>query len=742
MEEAVDIEMPSPKRMRLEAPNQPDTIGLREAMDDFNDIYGTPTKTEEEASGGGPLTASSKADTMLFTSHPGLSLPGLPGLGLLQDEVDASDGIAKSQGQNSPKAPEEYVPAAEVICEETSSAKPPEEQPNCQERQPINMNGLEDTTEKPIEEFINSVVVEKVTGTGVQYESEEPTRSPPHAPPISTSSSPNRVEAAFEDPRALLETFLPPRSSQKSTKAETQDVDVREETKDMIDAPSFEHLATANKQNTDAEFELDSSPLNSSSDSSDDTSSSDDSDADDYEMLDPEEQARRLMAEDGGSDDERGGAAAKDKGSGPMRTQNEKPDEDVPKPNVIVTAEMKIEELGSVEGIVENVALVKAKTSGEYQVLEQGSVLCLEDRSVVGVVAETLGRVQQPYYSVRFTNAAAIAEAGIAKDIKIFYVEQYATSVFTQPLRAFKGSDASNLHDEEVGDDELEFSDDEAEAEHKRRVKLQRQQKRMGREGQNDGFSRGLGGGRGTFSRGGARRSTNSYLESTVIHEVQEQTPKPVEAALNYDDIANDPSNDREDLYTPLTRPTNLHEIMESRNALAENLGPQKGGDKSSHGRGRGRGHRGAGHGFGNGRGQGREDFGNRGIHDNRYQPSNFPQPSPQGNGFAAQALAQQYPSTPYTMAMPTQQQPHPSVQPQYPPQWTQQAAFQYPLQQYNNDPYQNQPTLQSHAQPHLTPNLATNASNGIPAGAHINPAFFRQQQQPQQQQQRWPHGS
>lgn len=31
-----------------------------------------------------------------------------------------------------------------------------------------------------------------------------------------------------------------------------------------------------------------------------------------------------------------------------------------------------------------------------------------------------------------------------------------------------KGSDASNVHDEEVGEDEVEFSDDEAEAAYKR----------------------------------------------------------------------------------------------------------------------------------------------------------------------------------------------------------------------------------------------------------------------------------
>lgn len=43
--------------------------------------------------------------------------------------------------------------------------------------------------------------------------------------------------------------------------------------------------------------------------------------------------------------------------------------------------------------------------------------------------------------------------------------------MFVNQIKAFKGSDASNVHDEEVGDDEIEFSDDEKEAEYKSRLK-------------------------------------------------------------------------------------------------------------------------------------------------------------------------------------------------------------------------------------------------------------------------------
>lgn len=43
--------------------------------------------------------------------------------------------------------------------------------------------------------------------------------------------------------------------------------------------------------------------------------------------------------------------------------------------------------------------------------------------------------------------------------------------MFVSQIKRFKGSDASNMHDEEPADDELEFSDDEAEAAYKRESK-------------------------------------------------------------------------------------------------------------------------------------------------------------------------------------------------------------------------------------------------------------------------------
>ena len=299
----------------------------------------------------------------------------------------------------------------------------------------------------------------------------------------------------------------------------------------------------------EAEVEVDSSPYESSSEDSTD-SSRDESD-NDYKMLEPAAQARLLMQEDGGSEDESG---TRGSCKGPLRTLNEKLDEKVEIPDVIVTADVGIEDLGTVEILVDNIVLVRAKTSGEYQVLEAGSVLCLADRTVIGVVAETLGRVQQPLYSVRFPSSSAITEKGIIKETKIFYVPQHSTYVFTQALKAVKGSDASNLYDEEVGEDELEFSDDEAEAEYKRNQKLQRQARRAGRGTSSGGLSY------GSRQRDFKYKSRN---ESTGPGDNKR-------GIISYDD-----AQDADELYTPLTRPPHLHEMMRegqgSSQAIQEN---------------------------------------------------------------------------------------------------------------------------------------------------------------------------
>lgn len=342
-----------------------------------------------------------------------------------------------------------------------------------------------------------------------------------------------------------------------------------------------------------AEFELDSSPIQTTSDDTDDEN---------YEMLDPAELSRRLIQEDGGSDDEGRGKPGHGAVSAPLRTLNEKPEEVVPKPDVTITDDMNILEAGIVETLVGNEISIAANTSGEHQVLDAGTILCLEDRSVIGQIAETFGPVQRPYYIVRFTNASAISEAGISHRTKVFWVEKYANRVFTQNL-SVKGSDASNIHDEEVADAEVEFSDDEAEAEHKRRLKEAKQSTRGGRQASNDGKSRAV--------QHGRTHSSRPDIGPTQSHD---------SSTMNYDD----------ELYTPLPRPSDLHHATGLGEAPVEVLNTPYAAGRGSHpsrpqrNRGWDRGHR----------GQSRGDHGRGGRGGFDHRSHSGPAARPRGNPF------------------------------------------------------------------------------------------------------------
>ncbi|KAJ5091456.1 hypothetical protein NUU61_006326 [Penicillium alfredii] len=521
------------------------------------------------------------------------------------------------------------------------------------------------------------------TTAAVKQEQEEPeTKQELNEPEIQQESSESAMK---EEPRTAIqqepEENLQVNNEPTSAPSDIMEVDQAPEIGNTENAPDQGAEALENEEEGEhPEWEVDSSPYESSSDSSTSTDS-DDSDDEDYPMLSPEEQARILMQAEAGSDDEGEG---KGKSNGHVRSTNEVAEEVPPIPDVEVTPDMKIVFLGKIQTVVDNALLIEANTSGEYQVLESGSLLCRDDRKLVGVVSETLGRVENPLYTVMYASASEIQERGLYKGMDIFYVEAHSTFVFTQPLKGMKGSDASNFHDEEVAEEEAEFSDDEAEAEYKRRLKQKRQDKKEARDGP-------------------ARGKKGPPGPSKLSH-----------TGLNYDDGA-------EDGYTPLARPKNLHEIMGTHEA------PVEGNERGSNfrgGRGRGRGSdRGRGRGRGGGgrggwdRDQDRRPPQSGGSH---YGP---PATNPQASGYGQPAYPQhQQPA--YGMPQPfagyapyAQQQQTPQ------PQFAQGAApaqfpFQFPFPQAFQQPNPFQP---------------------VPAGAHVNPLFLAALQQQQQQQYQQP---
>lgn len=88
-------------------------------------------------------------------------------------------------------------------------------------------------------------------------------------------------------------------------------------------------------------------------------------------------------------------------------------------------------------------------------------------------IFETFGSVTQPFYSLRFPASALPDPTVFTVGKAVYYCPKMASFVFTRDLRAMKGSDASNVWDEEVGAAEMEWSDDEAEQEYKRSQKAE-----------------------------------------------------------------------------------------------------------------------------------------------------------------------------------------------------------------------------------------------------------------------------
>lgn len=74
-------------------------------------------------------------------------------------------------------------------------------------------------------------------------------------------------------------------------------------------------------------------------------------------------------------------------------------------------------------------------------------------------------------YQVKFNSAFPLDMNEALVSRPVFHVPARSKYVFVAELTKLRGSDASNVHDEEPADYELEFSDDEAETAHKARLR-------------------------------------------------------------------------------------------------------------------------------------------------------------------------------------------------------------------------------------------------------------------------------
>ncbi|CAG9461949.1 unnamed protein product [Pedinophyceae sp. YPF-701] len=152
----------------------------------------------------------------------------------------------------------------------------------------------------------------------------------------------------------------------------------------------------------------------------------------------------------------------------PPRTKNEVtelPPVD-PVPPDAVKADDALVHIGTLTAVVEGTAVVQAAQGAPP--LGEGSILVLSDtRTPLGRVEETFGPVAAPLYSLRLPQSdAAPPPHGAA----VSTVQRLAEYLLPAELYS-KGYDASGLHDEELPATQQDYSDDEAEAEQKRRAR-------------------------------------------------------------------------------------------------------------------------------------------------------------------------------------------------------------------------------------------------------------------------------
>lgn len=227
--------------------------------------------------------------------------------------------------------------------------------------------------------------------------------------------------------------------------------------------------------------DVDTGVLSSSSSDSEEVegkterSSSSEEDSDDQSEEDSDDQGTKVALEE--EDDEEISP------EGAIRSKHEIEQEPIPDlpedyeidPNAVIT------EIGVIKSAFENNIIIHTVSSGERRVLKEGAILCLQDRTIIGTLCEVFGKLDNPFYRVTLPASRQAQFDKLKNHLgeKAHIVVPEAHWVDTFELRRMKGTDASNGYDEELSEDEQEFSDDEKEALFKKLRKEQRKKKNV-----------------------------------------------------------------------------------------------------------------------------------------------------------------------------------------------------------------------------------------------------------------------
>jgi rRNA processing protein Gar1 len=133
-------------------------------------------------------------------------------------------------------------------------------------------------------------------------------------------------------------------------------------------------------------------------------------------------------------------------------------------------------EAGMIEDIFQDKIIIRANIFNG--ILDLDNIMFNENKFPVGYLDDVIGKVESPYYVVKlFPNLTEESKQnnGLFPGKSIFFAKTRSKQVVPNFLIKHKGCDASNAFDEEIQEDEMEFSDDEQEVKFKSRKKSRKQ---------------------------------------------------------------------------------------------------------------------------------------------------------------------------------------------------------------------------------------------------------------------------
>ncbi|SCU85493.1 LADA_0D07844g1_1 [Lachancea dasiensis] len=252
------------------------------------------------------------------------------------------------------------------------------------------------------------------------------------------------------------------------------DIDVGEISSDE-EVPNVTQDKETKLQEEEPHDPRDTSGSGSTSSASETSASSEEADGSSSDESSDDSSGAEVQVMDEDDEDEEPAA------QGPIKSKNELTEEatfEVPE-NFQITANTPIQEIGIIKSAFDHNIIVQSTASAEQRVLKEQSLLCLHDRQLLGPLCEVFGPLQAPFYRVSFPKAKSELYQELATKIgqKVFYIAPEAHWQDTFELRRLRGTDASNGFDEELPEDEQEFSDDEKEALHKKIKKQSKKRK-------------------------------------------------------------------------------------------------------------------------------------------------------------------------------------------------------------------------------------------------------------------------